>query len=267
MLSRKKILIFCQSVLAFLFFLFLKAVSPCYATDNATFFFTTSILPKNIFAVKLFVNSPFQPVNTVHVVLSYDSSKLNLTNIDFAESLFPNVVERSGSTPGSVTITAFTIDPFTGNQGLIATLEFQTREAGTANIAILDESTIHLGDGSGKNIFDSDSDKSMSLNVNRGNESVTATNSNLNSSSPENYQYKDFQFQTYGENQQSSYDEQAPLAAGITDYTVNKAVTPIIPASAAKAPVVRKSQLVLILIGGVGLILLIFVILRKILKI
>ncbi|GAF81221.1 unnamed protein product [marine sediment metagenome] len=114
---------------------------------------TVNLELNEAFIVQAFVNTFEEEVNTVHLELEYSSQHLFLKEISFTDSVFPNIVEKDTSMSNTIKLTAFSITPYKGNNGLVASLKFRSKNTGRANIEILPSSKIHLADGSGTDTF------------------------------------------------------------------------------------------------------------------
>lgn len=145
-----------KKVLFLLVFFFLLLTPRSVFAQNAYYFLETSaqnISPQSAFLVQVFVNSGDKPINTVRLGLQYPKENLSLMQVNMATSMFPNLVENNSSESGVLYLTAFTINPYQGERGLVATLKFQALKNGNAQITILPESKIHVADGNGTNVF------------------------------------------------------------------------------------------------------------------
>ena len=105
-----------------------------------------------IFYVKVLVNSSVE-INTVHLEIGYPPQSLKIQDLSLTNSEFPNVIERSIDEAGLIKLTAFTVSPYSGQEGLVATLKFRSLVSGGGSIDILADSKIHQADGLGTDIF------------------------------------------------------------------------------------------------------------------
>lgn len=158
------------SLLTSFLFLFLLPFSPLpVLAQSAEFSLKSdagSVGLNEAFIAQVFLNTPQAEVNTVHLELEYSSPYLSLQEISFTDSVFPNIVEKDTSASNIIKLTAFTITPYKGNNGLIASLKFKSEGAGKADIDILSSSTIHLADGLGTDVFNHQSPpKKLNLTV------------------------------------------------------------------------------------------------------
>lgn len=89
----------------------------------------------NTFSVDLFINTSIA-INSVKAYLNFPSSYLQVSSLDFNDSVFGSQWEKTfNNTTGKIQIQASTPSPgFTGNSGLIAKINFQTLALGSASI-------------------------------------------------------------------------------------------------------------------------------------
>lgn len=145
-----------KKILFFLILFFLLLTPRSVFAQNAYYFLETTsthIPLQSAFLVQVFVNSGEEPINTIRVGLEYPKTNLSLLETNLATSMFPNLVENNTNEPGIIYLTAFTVNPYQGERGLVATLKFQAIKNGDVKINILPDSKIHVADGIGTNIF------------------------------------------------------------------------------------------------------------------
>lgn len=116
----------------------------------------TPVVSENFF-VQFLVNSPDAAVNTAHLEISFTTTTLQFQEASFTDSVMENIVERDSNTAGLVKLTSFTTDSFRGEGGLVATIKMTALANGDAEIRLQPETTIHLADGTGNNIYDGES--------------------------------------------------------------------------------------------------------------
>jgi len=105
------------------------------------------------FVVSLFIDSAFQPINTIFARLSFSQDKLEFVDSSFSKSEFDNLVERKAE-PGLIKLTSFTAKPYSGNHGLFVNLKFKPLVEKEAQVTIQPISKIHSADGKGTDVAD-----------------------------------------------------------------------------------------------------------------
>lgn len=105
------------------------------------------------FTISIFVDSGFQPVNTIFARISYPQEKLSFINSSFSGSDFSSVVERRDEA-GVIKLASFTTKPYSGTHGKFVNLEFHPIVQKESQISIQPVSKIHASDGMGTNIAD-----------------------------------------------------------------------------------------------------------------
>ena len=113
----------------------------------------TEIKTGEEFVVSLFIDSAFQPVNTIFARLSYPQDQLEFVDSSFSKSEFDNLVERQ-TEPGLIKLTSFTAKPYSGDHGLFVNLKFKPLAKKEAQVTIQPISKIHSADGKGTDIAD-----------------------------------------------------------------------------------------------------------------
>lgn len=147
-----KKIIYCLALISFF--------APLAASAQATLFVSpTSGIYKigDIFSVLINVNSGGQAINAASVQMSFDNTKLEVTDIGYSRSIFTIWTEEPvfSNAAGSVRLSGGLPTPgFIGASGAILRVNFKARAAGQASV-IMTSGSVLANDGSGTNILDS----------------------------------------------------------------------------------------------------------------
>lgn len=157
---------FFQRFLIFFLLLFLCLFPQKIFAQEKTATYTLETPYTNIplntpFVVQVYLNTNLSEVNTVHLELTYPSDYLNLSNVSFTASTFPNIVEKDIRNPGVIKLTAYTINPSKGNNRLVTELYFNSKKTGKVEVDVLSTSKVHLADGLGTDIFNFDNSQRL----------------------------------------------------------------------------------------------------------
>ncbi len=108
-----------------------------------------------IFPLKIEVSDLRTPINAVQVDLSFDSTKLQLVNVDLEESFASIFVEKEiDNEQGRFRISGGLPNPgFSGEKGTFVTVYFQGIAPGPAQVTFLPSSLVMANDGKGSNVL------------------------------------------------------------------------------------------------------------------
>ncbi|OGL98587.1 hypothetical protein A2304_00665 [Candidatus Uhrbacteria bacterium RIFOXYB2_FULL_57_15] len=124
----------------FAFVAFLLMPSLARAAGTATFSLATAspvVEAGERFLVEVWVNPGEEDLDTVRAYLSFPNDRLRVVGVEVG-SLFPRVSPGNGfdNDEGTVSIGAFTVGPVVRVRGLLATVTFEAKEAGAADIGV-----------------------------------------------------------------------------------------------------------------------------------
>jgi hypothetical protein len=116
------------------------------------------------FKVQFIANSDNKNVNAVGLIASFDPIRLQVANIDTAQSFcqfYP--VNKFDNGAGKIHIECGAPNPGFKGENTIAVIEFVARIIGETKIRVGEDSQILLNDGKGTNIFSTPTEVSISI--------------------------------------------------------------------------------------------------------
>ena len=141
------------------YFALISFFVPLVASAQATLFVSPSsgvYKVGDIFSVLMNVNSGGQAINAASVQMSFDNTKLEVTEVGYSRSIFTIWTEEPvfSNAAGSVRLSGGLPTPgFTGASGAILRVNFKAKATGQASV-VLTSGSVLANDGSGTNILD-----------------------------------------------------------------------------------------------------------------